>query len=36
MDDFSPADLEDLIALADQEQPASPWRYFFWFIWMWF
>lgn len=36
MDDFSPADIEDLIDLAECEQPASPWKFFFWFIWMWF
>lgn len=35
MDDLSPADIEDLIALEACEQP-SPWRYLFWFIWMWF
>jgi hypothetical protein len=30
------ADIEDLIDLCDAEQPASPWRYLSWFIWMWF
>lgn len=45
MDDLSAADIEDLIDLADPASPGyagqgaeftSPWRYFFWFIWMWF
>lgn len=39
MDDLSPADIEDLIDLidlADCERDARPWKYLFWFIWMWF
>lgn len=36
MDDLSPTDIEDLIDLAECEQDTSPWKFFFWFIWMWF
>lgn len=33
MDDLSAIDLENLI---DECEQPSPWRYLFWFIWMWF
>lgn len=36
MDNLSPADIEDLIDLAERNEDTSPWKYFFWFIWMWF
>lgn len=33
IDPIDPIDLEDL--LAEQPEDISPWRYLFWFIWMW-
>lgn len=36
MDNLSAEDIEELIDLAECEQPTSPWKIFFWFIWMWF
>lgn len=36
MEDLSADDIEQLIDLADHEQDTSPWKFFFWFIWMWF
>lgn len=33
--DLSTADMQDLLAM-DPPQNWTPWRAFFWFVWMWF